>query len=264
MRKTTQRACIWTGPVMLVGFAVGFMVLAGYLPPPSAQETSRQVVDRLEHGTDAFRLGMVVTMASFALMVPWAMGIAARVHAPEEGLPVLTYVQLGSVAIGSLIGQGACWIFEATVYRLGDTAPDVVRSMHDLAWFTFLAPWPSFTVWCFAQGWAIFRDDRARPGLPRWAGWLSVWTGFLFVPACLIFWFKHGPFAWNGAIAFYVPVGVFFIWVVGLTTAALRSLAAEERAAAATPDPGGSPPGRTPDRSKPLGADSATSAVAAR
>ena len=229
-----QRLCIWTGPAMLFLFALGFMVLAGYLPPPSPELSPEALVGRLRDNLNGFRLGMVVTMFGFALMGPWAIGIAARVHPAEVRLPVLTYVQLGSVAIGSLIGQGATWIFEATVYRLGDTDPQIVRALHDLGWFTFLAPWPSFTIWCFALAIAILRDDRPQPGLPRWSGYLSVWTGLLFVPACLIFWFKAGPMAWNGVIAFYIPVFIFFVWVIGLTAPALRSLRHEARSPQAT------------------------------
>lgn len=218
-----QRLCIWTGPAMLFLFAFGFMFLADYLPPPSPELAPEELVRRLQDNVNGFRLGMVITMFGFALMVPWAVGIAARVHPVEAGLPVLTYVQLGSVAIGSLIGQGATWIFEAVAYRLDDTDPQIIRGLHDLGWFTFLAPWPSFTVWCFALAIAILRDDRPQPGLPRWSGYLSIWTGLLFVPACLIFWFKAGPMAWNGVIAFYIPVFIFFIWVIGLTAPALRS-----------------------------------------
>jgi hypothetical protein len=227
---TIQRLLIWTGPVMLVLFALGFMYLARYLPPPSAQLSPETLVARLKANLTGFRLGMLITMSGFALMVTWAMGIAARVHPAERRLPVLTYVQLGSVAIGSLIGQFACWIFEAAAYRLDDTDPHIIRAFHDLGWFTFLAPWPSFTVWCFAQALAIFCDERREPGLPRWAGYLAVWTGVLFIPACLIFFFKSGPMAWNGAIAFYIPVFIFFIWVVGLTVPALQSLRRDERA----------------------------------
>ena len=226
-----QRVLIWTGPLMLVLFALGFMYLAEYLPPPSPQQSPEALVARLHANLAGFRIGMLVTMCGFAMMVTWAMGIVGRVHAPEGRLPLLTYVQLGSVAIGSLIGQFACWIFEATAFRLDDTDPHIIRALHDLGWFTFLAPWPSFTVWCFAQAVAIFRDDRPEPGLPRWTGYLAVWTGILFVPACLIFFFKTGPMAWNGVSACYIPVFIFFIWVGGLTVPAVQSLRREERAA---------------------------------
>lgn len=233
-----QKVCIWTGPAMLVLFAFGFMFLARYLPPPSPELSPDALVERLRANVNGFRLGMVITMVAFAMMVTWAMGVAARLHATEQKLPLLTYLQLGSVAIGSLIGQGATWIFQATAYRLDDTDPQIIRALHDLGWFTFLAPWPSFTVWCFALAVAILRNDRVGAGLPRWAGYLSLWTGILFMPACLIFWFKHGPMAWNGVIAFYIPVFIFFIWVVGVTVPALQSLRCDAHAAQTVRRPG--------------------------
>ena len=144
------------------------------------------------------------------------MQLAQYMPPPEGTYSVLTYTQIGSVAIGSLIGQGSTWIFEAAAYRLDDTPPVIVRAIHDLAWFTFLAPWPSFTVWCVALALAIFADRRTAPSFPRWAAFLSLWTGLLFVPACLIFWFKVGPFSWNGIIAFYVPVFIFSFGLLGL------------------------------------------------
>lgn len=224
MNTRAQLLCLWCGPVMLVLFGLGFMVCAEYLPPPSAAESPVELVARLKANLGGFRLGMVITMAGFSLMVPWAVGLAARLRTAEGGFPVLVYTQIGSVAIGSLIGQGACWIFEATAYRLDDTDPYIIRALHDLGFFTFLAPWPSFTVWCFALAIAIFRDKRVQPDFPRWAGYLCAWTGLLFMPACLIFWFKTGPFSWNGVIAFYVPVFIFFIWCVGLTVPAMRAV----------------------------------------
>jgi hypothetical protein len=219
-----QLLCLWSGPLMLLLFWFGFMYCAGYLPPPSAELAPAELVLRIQNNLTGFRIGMLVTMIGFSLMVPWAAGIAALVRSSEGRYTVLSHIQIASAAIGSLIGQGATWIFEAVAYRLNDTDPFIIRALHDLAWFTFLAPWPSFTIWCFAQAMAILRDTHEPPALPRWCGFLSLWTGILFVPACLIFWFKVGPFSWNGLIAFYVPVFIFFIWVVGLTVPALMAV----------------------------------------
>lgn len=235
MNTKSQLLCLWCGPAMLFLFWFGFMYCAEYLPPPSAAESPAELVARLQNNLSGFRLGMMITMFGFALMVPWAIGVAARLRPTEGSFPVLTYVQIGCVAIGSLIGQGATWIFEAAAYRLDDTDPHIVRALHDLGFFTFLAPWPSFTIWCFALAIAIFRDSRAVPDYPRWAAYLSLWTGLLFLPACLIFWFKTGPFAWNGIIAFYVPVFIFFVWVIGLTVPALRAVYRHTAPAAAAP-----------------------------
>lgn len=224
MNTKSQLLCLWSGPLMLLLFWFGFMYCAEYLPPPSADTSPQELVARIQGNLAGFRAGMLITMVGFSLMVPWAVGLAARLRSVEGDFPVLMYTQIGSVAIGSLIGQGSTWIFEAAAYRLTDTDPYIVRALHDVGFFTFLAPWPSFTIWCFALAIAIFKDKRVQPDFPRWAGFLCLWTGLLFIPACMIFWFKAGPFSWNGVVAFYIPVFIFFIWVVGLTVPAIKAV----------------------------------------
>lgn len=224
MNRRAQLIGFWAGPAMLICFWLGFMELAGYLPPPGADLPAEQLVERLQANLNGFRAGMLITMFGFALMVPWAVAVAARLRRFEGDFPVLTYTQIGCVAIGSLIGQASTWIFEAVAYRLDSTSPEIIRTVHDIAWFTFLAPWPSFTIWCFAQALAILRDPREQPDFPRWTAFVCLWTGILFIPACLIFWFKTGPFSWNGLIAFYVPVGAFFVWVAALTIPGIKAV----------------------------------------
>lgn len=221
---TAQLLCLWSGPLMMVLFCFGFAYCAEYLPPPPADLTPEQLVARIQNNLSGHRMGMMITMAAWGLMVPWACAVAARLRSAEGDFPVLMYTQIGCAAIGSLTGQASTVIFEAIAYRLDDTDPQIIRALHDVGFFIYLAPWPSFTIWCFALAIAIFKDDRPVPDYPRWAAYLSLWTGVLLVPICFIFWFKVGPFSWNGIIAFYMPVIVFFLWVVGLTAPAIKAV----------------------------------------
>lgn len=36
----------------------------------------------------------------------------------------------------------------------------------------------------------------------RWVGYLNIWAALLLAPAVLIYFFKTGPFAWNGILVF--------------------------------------------------------------
>jgi hypothetical protein len=48
----------------------------------------------------------------------------------------------------------------------------------------------------------------------------------VFVPAALIPFFKTGPFAWNGVLSFWLPVGLFVVWLFvmwSVLTKAIRS-----------------------------------------
>ena len=39
--------------------------------------------------------------------------------------------------------------------------------------------------------------------LPRWLGWFNLWAQIIYLPGILIPYFKSGPLAWNGLLAFW-------------------------------------------------------------
>lgn len=70
---------------------------------------------------------------------------------------------------------------------------------------------------------------------PRWLGYLNFWCAFLFMPGGLVVFFKDGPFAWNGIIAWWLLLVAFGVWVVSMVVMVLKALAVQEREEAATP-----------------------------
>src|SRR5439155_26069081 len=88
-----------------------------------------------------------------------------------------------------------------------------VRTLHDLGWLMFVMAWPEYTVQMAAVSLAILKDDAGRGPWPRWFGWFTAWTAFSGAGGSLAVFFKHGPFAWNGLIGFYVPISIFVVWI---------------------------------------------------
>ena len=86
-----------------------------------------------------------------------------------------------------------------------------------------------FTGWALAVGFAIVNDKSARPAFPRWSGYFNIWAAIFFCPACLLLFFKTGPFSQNGIFVFYIPVGIFFIWIVTLSALTVKAVNAEQR-----------------------------------
>jgi hypothetical protein len=72
-------------------------------------------------------------------------------------------------------------------------------------------------------------DRSERPWYPRWVAYLNVWAGLLYIEASLILFFKHGAFSQDGFAVFYVPVIVFFAWVIVLSAMVIRAANAERR-----------------------------------
>src|SRR5262249_46808293 len=57
-------------------------------------------------------------------------------------------------------------------------------------------------------------DRRQRPIFPRWLGYYNLWVALMFTPGTFTVFFHNGPLAWNGLIAWYLPLAVFATWLV--------------------------------------------------
>jgi hypothetical protein len=101
--------------------------------------------------------------------------------------------------------------------------------LNDFGWFAFLFSFPPFTAWCVMIAVAILRDHAPNPLFPRWAGYLSIWAAVMLMPAGLMTFFKTGPMAYDGIIAFWIPTFSFLVWMIAMTVSMLRLIKRLER-----------------------------------
>jgi hypothetical protein len=225
MNRRAQLICAWCGPVVGVTFLIGAVLLARFIPPYVRPHYSavRTAALFAEHAS-RIRLGAFISCISMSLVAPWGVSIAAQIRRTEGDFPVLTYTGLACVAVGTTIVVAMCVCWGVAAFRPGDVSPQITQLANDLAYFFFLFTWPPFTVWALSVALAIFLDQNDVPVFPRWLAYLSLWTALLFVPAGLMIFFKHGAFSWAGLMTLYVPVGIFFVWLAGLTYCVIRNI----------------------------------------
>jgi hypothetical protein len=93
-------------------------------------------------------------------------------------------------------------------------------------------------MWCLTLAVTVFRDrrmDDSVRGFPRWVGYVSLLTAFLFAPAALVLFFKHTAYGFDGLLGMWIPLLIFFVWVEAVTFTLVDRLKAErERLLAAT------------------------------
>ena len=129
-------------------------------------------------------------------------------------------VWLGVTTVLLLVFFAVCsmlWIIATFRPELG---ADTVRVLHDSGWLIFVMVFPAYTLQMICQAIAGFIDHSPNPTWPRWAAYFNLWVGFAGMGGGLAVFFKDGPFAWNGLIGFYLPLGVFVVWL-GVTTVLL-------------------------------------------
>jgi hypothetical protein len=229
-----QRLCAWCGPLLALVFFVGFWVIAGFIPPPDPAEPALAVATRFREHANSIRLGLLLCFYAGVLCVPWVAAISVQLKRIEGRYSPLTYAQLG---------LGICLPFEfivpiyfwQTAAFRPERSPEIIQTLNDLGWLPFTGLVYTIVLQAIVIGIAVLMDKREKPVFPRWFGYFSIWAALLFCPAGLDVFFKNGPLAWNGFIAWWVLLVTFFVWLVVLTAVVLKAIRNQETEERDTP-----------------------------
>jgi hypothetical protein len=178
------------------------------------------------------RLGLMIAMFAAALLVPWSAAIFVQLRRGEGRFSPLPHVQMISGALLSLEFIYLIMFWQVAGFR-DDIDPVLVRLLTDMGWVPFVGLTASAVIQALAMGISMLGDRRERPVFPRWAGYFNVWTALMFTPGSLCVFFKTGPFAYNGILAWYIPVTVFVIWAPLNTYLCLQAIKSQEEEYAA-------------------------------
>jgi hypothetical protein len=75
-----------------------------------------------------------------------------------------------------------------------------------------------------ATGVVELMDHRAEPMVPRWLTWLTFAGAATLIFAAGPAFFKSGPFAYHGLLAFYLPVVIWGAYIAVTTWYMLKEL----------------------------------------
>jgi hypothetical protein len=213
MDKGVQRFALYCGLAFPIVFFLG-MIVAGLFPLPAPNMSPDDVRHFWGDDPDRVRIGCFLMVASAALQAPLAGLIGVHMRRIEGKHSVLAYTEmlLGAVAVLAVLIPVMFMVNLAFRPEGHDVA--TLQFFHDQAWLIFVGMWSAATMQNICIGIAALRDKRETPILPRWYGYFNIWVGTLFIPGGMIYFFKDGPFAWNGLLAFWVPATVFGTWFI--------------------------------------------------
>lgn len=227
---------VWTGPVGIALVLLGWMVLAGFLPPPSPALPPDRVAELWAEHTNLKRLGMILCVWGGCLYVPFTVAVGIVLRRSESGDRILSTAQTALGTFGTVFFSLNFLMLAVVAYR-PDQPTQVIQPLHDFGFIMTFAPVAPFTFQYIAIGVAILQDTNPVPVFPRWVAYTNFWVAILLVPATAIPFFKTGPMAWNGILAFWIPVAVFVGWFVVMFWAMRQAVMRRpEQTAAATRD----------------------------
>lgn len=223
MSDIASRIFAWGGVLCAVGFGAG-LILADFLPPPSPSLQANQVAAIYRENAAAIRGGMLLGLFGMAGYAAFVCVVAAEMRKMRLDSLLPVYLQLGAGSIGVLTVMLPIMLLGTTAFR-PERDPALTQLLNDAAWLIIMTAFPTFVAQLGGVAAGILSDRSEPPVFPRWAGYLNLWVALLFVPGGLSFFFRTGPFAWDGLVSFWLAAVAFFIWLVVMTPLVLRSVA---------------------------------------
>jgi hypothetical protein len=239
MNYVNNKVCAVAGPLCAIGWIVGLLVFAQFLPPPSGNTGPAEIAQFYADNVTGIRTGMILVLFSGICYQPWVCAISVQMKRMEGATSPMTLVQFGLGTLFVLLFQLAAIFWQVAAYRPLEN-PEITQRFNDLGWMMFLISVPVVTIQGVAISLSIFGDKREEPILPRWFAWMNLWAQLVFLPGTVIPYFKDGPLAWNGIISFWVPAIIYTIWMLTLTKLLLNAVnrqRAEELAEQQFPTP---------------------------
>jgi hypothetical protein len=233
MTKKIQILCASSGFLFVVLLFAGLLT-TGFFPPPSPELSATEVAARWNDHPNLIRLGLVIMMFGAVATAPLVAAVSVQLKRIGPHATVLSYTQMLCGGAGIVAVFMPIMIMMAAAYR-PDRDPDLIMLINDLAWIPFIINGPPAIFQCVSIGIAVLVDKRGTPIYPRWVGYLNLWIAFTFLPACLLLFFKTGPFAWNGLLSFWLAASTFGGWFLLMSVMTIRAASrqeVEERAAA--------------------------------
>jgi hypothetical protein len=211
MSTKSQSFGAWSAVAFLVFLGIGFVALCQFVPPVSPLLGGEEISAFYQNRLLAIRSGLIFYLISSVFIVPFAAIITVQMRQFEGKFAVLSLTQFGCGVIGAVMAilPGLFWM--VATFRL-DGNPEISQMLNDFAWLTAVMPFPPVSMQCLAIGLAILWSPTPSLAYPRWVAYFNFWVAFLLMPGALAVFFKQGPFAWNGLLAFWLPASVFGSW----------------------------------------------------
>lgn len=190
-------------------FFIGLAPLSHFIPPPSPQLSGEQLLEMYGGANLTFvKAGLVLGMLGSCLLVPWSAMVALQVARMEQGrrYPLWAMFSFGAGMVNA-VAFILPFIFWFGAFYRPDRSPELVQLINDMTWIEFLLFFPTFSFQLICIALAGLTQREGPKVFPRWFLFLNLWMAFIGGTGILAVFVFSGPFAWNGIIGFYLPVG---------------------------------------------------------
>lgn len=233
MSERNQAIVVWWAIVLTVVYGIALGFLLHMVPPPSPTLSADEVARFYAEHHTSIRVGAVVASWTSAFMLPFSAVVAVQLARQEIGR-IWSILTVAGGAMMSLFLVLPPLFWGVAAYT-PSRAHDTTALMHELGMLTltttdqyYVFMWVAIVVVCLTP-----TTVRHSP-FPRWFGFFTAWTAFMFEAGAFAFLPRTGPLAWNGLLVFWSPLTLFGLWIAVMSTLLLKALKRQRLDAPAT------------------------------
>ena len=226
----TQLMALWVTAISLALMLVAYAVFPGFWPPMSPEMSAEAVADFYRNNAGWIRFSMVTFNLCGLMLLPLFCVVTVQIKRMAAQSQAFAYCYLMATISGGTIFALAATIFATAAYRPNRDA-DLILVLNDLGWIVFVAPVGMALIQNLMLALAIYFDNGARPVYPRWVGHFALVVALAMAPAAFSMTVTSGPFAWNGAISFWlrnIAFGTFLVVLLVVSWKAVHRQAIDE------------------------------------
>jgi hypothetical protein len=213
----------------VVIYLFGFIGLAGFVPPHPPTMSGHDLAAFYDGNRLGIRAGQLISIAVSPLLLFWAGAVSAQMARIEKGpLPMVSLIQFGAMQVLVVFFMICGLIWTLAAYR-EDLGPDMLRMLNDAGWLIFVMAFPESVAQLVCIAMVGLADTAARPFLPRWACFFTLWVAFTGIGGGFATFVMTGPFAWNGLLGFWVPVAFFLVLLAVIQVFLLKAIRRQEQ-----------------------------------
>jgi hypothetical protein len=233
MSPTAQIISLWIAGVFGAVLLVAFLLFPGFLPPMSPDMTAQQVAAFYRDHTTMIRASMVIFNLCAIMLIPFFMVIVYQMKRMATPTQVFAYAYLSAAASGATLFAIADLFWLIAAFR-PERDPQLTMLLNDLAWMIFTAPVGMIVAQNICLAAAVYLDRHATPIFPRWVAPFSLAIAACIAPAAAAAVVKTGPFAWNGAVSFWLRLVAYAVFIVVMFVVLRMAIRREESETAGT------------------------------
>ncbi|KAM5346066.1 hypothetical protein ACJ41O_009071 [Fusarium nematophilum] len=188
-------------------FFIAFLA-SDFLVPLSPTWSPERTADHYQKHQTGIHAGSALMMFSGTFFLPYTISISDQMRRIPNIPWVLPQLQIAS-GIAGTFGFFMPGMHLAVAALRADRSPELIELANDTFWMYAILPFQTFILQSWAWSYAIIIDNRPRPMYPKILAVINLIVPAMFLFSVAVHATLRGPFAWNGALGFWLPLITF-------------------------------------------------------